>query len=251
MHSGIAVWRPRWWETLAVAAVVAMVVFWGAWHCIPYFALRQLRSMGCDVAVAVGPQALWHITLPDTWPSSDDPNAPTLWHVRSAASWGPAVSLHLAFTKLPDDSLIPLEGMTNLEWLSLPVTSSDEAIRLVGVLPRLNLLSACFSQVGDAGVAYAVRQFPALEVISLRETPITDEALRYLAQCRHLERLTVSRTDITDDCVEYISQMHSLQVLRIYDTLITPEGARKIQDALPACRVEYGNMGSDSDDDSF
>lgn len=195
--------------------------------------------MGCDVDVAVGRQALWHVTLPDTWSTIDDPNAPTLSHVRSAAEWAPAVSLQLASTTLKDECLISLQGMTNLEWLSLPSTSSDDTIRVLGDLPRLELLQACFSRVGDAGVSDAVKQFPALEIISLRETPITDEAFRYLVQCRGLERLIVSRTDITDDSVEYIMQMRLLKVLYIDDTLITPEGARAIQDALPSCRVVY------------
>jgi serine/threonine protein kinase/Leucine-rich repeat (LRR) protein len=66
--------------------------------------------------------------------------------------------------------------------------------------------------------------FPKLEILYLSGTPLTDDALVYIGQLRHLRELTLFSTRITDAGLAHLHELTKLQSLHLAMTDITDDG---------------------------
>jgi len=138
-----------------------------------------------------------------------------LVHVKELANRGERMCLHLGGTQVTDAGLENLKGLTSLEELWLRDTN-----------------------VTDAGLKY-LEGLTSLEWLELAYTNVTDAGLDHLKGLSSLEDLNVRGTQVTDRGLEYLKGLTRLKSLDVVDTNVTDEGVKKLQRALPNCKIEH------------
>lgn len=125
-------------------------------------------------------------------------------------------SLRLNELTVSDDFLPHLAGMKHLTRLELRRTRiTDAGLKTIGALPGLSYLDLEEDAIGDAGIV-SLGRLTKLEYLNLRsDRNVTDLSVEPLARLRGLKTLPISLTGISED------------------------GARRLQAALPQCKVIY------------
>ncbi|HBO44771.1 MAG TPA: hypothetical protein DD670_12745 [Planctomycetaceae bacterium] len=90
-------------------------------------------------------------------------------------------------------------------------------------------------EVLDVGFAASLNGAAALA--SLDDGPATDERIEKL-NLDNLRSLWLSRSDVTDTALERLATARLLSRLCLRGTPVTDEGVRRLQHALPDCRIE-------------
>ena len=78
-----------------------------------------------------------------------------------------------------------------------------------------------------------------LQELSIYNAPITDAGLAHLARLPRLQRLWLDNTRITDAGLAQLAGLTQLQELHIERTQITDAGVKKLQQALPNCKIVH------------
>jgi len=105
-------------------------------------------------------------------------------------------------------------------------------------MPQLVYLGLRGNKVTDAGLRHLVK-LENLTGLHLGETEITDAGLQYVQHLTMLKKLWLHNTQVSDKAVTYLANLKALEQLEIYETKISEEGARRLQVALPQCRIVY------------
>ena len=92
------------------------------------------------------------------------------------------------------------------------------------------------SQVTDAGLVH-LKGLTKLEVLLLTCKQITDAGLVHLKGLTNLESLNLSNTPITDTGLVHLKGLTNLEQLWLGGTQVTDEGVKKLQQALPNCKI--------------
>lgn len=219
-------------------------------------AIAEITRAGGEalpVKDAEGRPALFVLFQPDS--SSDEKLAliSDLSRVKSLELQGAAIT-DAGFKRLP-----PLD---RLEGLGIGRTSvTDAGLARVAALGQLRVLGLGDSKVTDAGLEH-VKGLNRLETLYLSNTAVTDKGLRCLAGLsnlqtlvlrdtqvsdvglqslrglRQLRQLSLRNTKVTDAGMENLTGLSHLAHLILEGTRITAEGAKKLQQALPNCKIE-------------
>lgn len=108
-----------------------------------------------------------------------------------------------------------LQGANSIQSLDLSYCENvgDSGLAYAWHLPilSLNLKDTSISDQACQGIA---EHFPNLYFLSVQQTSITDEGMRYLSELKHLNTLDLKVTDVLKPCV-YLSKMRSLQTILI------------------------------------
>ncbi len=104
---------------------------------------------------------------------------------------------------------------------------------------RLHTLQLADTQITRGGLQ-AVGKITSLQQLFIQRSPsIDDEALRLLLGLDQLTTLHATGTSITDAGLESLAKLQNLTLLDVRQCKnITAEGVRKLQAALPKCRIE-------------
>jgi hypothetical protein len=70
-------------------------------------------------------------------------------------------------------------------------------------------------------------------------TKINDAGLRHLKPLSKLRRLELNGTNITDAGLVYLKRLSQLETLDLWETQVTDDGVKKLQQALPKCKIYY------------
>ena len=172
------------------------------------------------------------------------------------------VQLGLVRTKITDDGLVHLAKCPKLLRIHLSATAiTDEGLRHLAPLKLTSIsLAGNKEQITDKALFYLKSQ-TNLEDISLQNTHVTDAGLAHLTGLRAMERLPLDKTKVTgkglgqlevlpklvmlhladtavdDGAVPQISRLKGLLDLDLTNTKVTPAGLRRLQDALPKCKI--------------
>jgi hypothetical protein len=170
--------------------------------------------------------------------------------------------LKLREVQLADASLKDLGRLSKLKWLSLELVeiASAELEHLKG-LPQLQHLTLIGPQVTDAWLKH-LNALSELECLLLVSTKVTDAGLEHLkgsdklqslilmgtlvngAGLEHLKGLpqlhyvNLGETKINDAGLEHLKGLSQLRQLYLGGTNCTPEGKKRLQQALPKCRID-------------
>jgi len=125
-------------------------------------------------------------------------------------------------------------GLANLEYLAI----TGEKITLTG-LSDLGCKDNLKEFYGSKHLRLDyVELFPSLEKIV--HSDASDPDLTQLKKPKHLKYLAIGESpQVTDAGVEHLVGLTSLEEMYLFETSVTREGRKRLQDALPFCRIEY------------
>jgi hypothetical protein len=147
--------------------------------------------------------------------------------------------LDLANTKITDAGLEDIKELSQLQYLNLWNTKiTDAGMEQLKKLPKLQSLYLGMVKITDAGLGH-IKGLTTLQSLSLVDSKITDAGLEHLKGLTNLESLNLSDNNITDAGLEHLKGLTTLQTLYLSDTKVTEEGVKKLQHALPKCRINY------------
>ncbi len=160
---------------------------------------------------------------------------PGLGHLKELTQLG---TLNLMRTNVADASLEHLKGLTQLKALCLDSTKvTDAGIEHLKGLTQLQELDLGDTKVTDAGLEH-LKGLTQLQTLDLDATKVTDAGLEYLEGLTQLQTLGLRRTRVSDAGLERLKGLAKLETLYVFDTAVTYKGVRKMQQALPKCKVQ-------------
>ncbi|HVT76377.1 MAG TPA: DnaJ domain-containing protein [Acidimicrobiales bacterium] len=114
-------------------------------------------------------------------------------------------ALHAERSRIDDDELVNLQGMTDLLHLNLSGTP-----------------------ITDAGLLH-LQGLDRLEVLQLWDTAVTDAGLALIARLPNLVQLGAGNTRITDAGLVHLRGLSRLRVLQLYGTGVTGKGLMQLR----------------------
>ncbi len=168
--------------------------------------------------------------------------------------------LDLINNQITDAELEHLEGMTELQNLILGDQITDAGLKRIVGLKRLEEFGFTSKRITDAGLE-CLERLKQLRTLYLNRTQTGDAGLKHLAGLSHLDHLFLDGTQVTDAGLEYLGGLSELKQLSLYDTRITDaglehlrtleqldalslsgskvtdKGVKKLQQALPNCKI--------------
>ena len=91
-------------------------------------------------------------------------------------------------------------------------------------------------QVTDDGLEH-LKRFSQLQALGLSDTKVTDAGLEHLKGLSQLQQLWLGGTRVTSSGLEHLKGLNQLKGLYLDGTKVTDEGVKKLQQALPKCKV--------------
>jgi hypothetical protein len=171
--------------------------------------------------------------------------------------------LFLSGSQITDAGLERLKELRQLEQLDLSATQvTDAGLKHLDGAAQLQMLNLCGTRVTDTGMQH-LRKLTQLRRLWLIGTPVTGDGCEHLKGLTQLEDLNLSGTRVTDAGLEHLQGMAGLLTLNLIDTPITDaglahlngltqlqelflwhthvsdEGVKRLQQALPNCKVAY------------
>jgi rRNA maturation protein Nop10 len=139
-----------------------------------------------------------------------------------------------------------LATMRQLESLGINGTNiTNDVLLRFGGMKQLTRLSVSSSRITEDGLSVII-QLKKLEDLDLSFVPgVRDTWIEQLASLPNLEKLDLSFVPVTDDCLVHLYKMPQLKYLQLVHTGISPLGIRKLQEALPSCRIRSEHLEAD------
>ena len=146
--------------------------------------------------------------------------------------------LGLGGTEVTDEGLERLKWLSQLQGLNLGQTDvTDAGLEHLKGLSQLRVLGLLGCRnITDAGLE-SLKGLSQLQTLGLRETNITDAGLEHLKGLSQLQYLNLSFTSVTDTGLENLKRLSQLRELSLRSTRVTPESVKKLEAALPKCKV--------------
>ena len=126
-----------------------------------------------------------------------------------------------------------LGGLTNHGGSPLRVTSllfMTTATEINGKIVKTK------PKITDEGLLH-LKALTVLQTLDLTNTKVTDAGLIHLKGLGTLETLNLNRTKVTDSGLEHLKGLTKLQMLDLSNTNVTDAGVKKLQLALPKCKI--------------
>ncbi len=92
------------------------------------------------------------------------------------------------------------------------------------------------TKITDDVLAY-LQERVSLKWLGLGETKITDAGLVHLKGLRNLQYLDLNHTKVTDAGLPHLKGLTNLEVIDFSSTKVTRDGVKKLQQALPKCKI--------------
>ena len=129
-----------------------------------------------------------------------------------------------------------LRHLPNLKHLILSNTGFSDADAQYITSNRLRYLDLTANPIGDAGMK-CIGRFKTLEGLFLQKTNVTDKGAGYLRNLSNIELLSLSDTAISDDALQTIRGLNKLKQAHLLGTKATPNGFRELKRALPTTQI--------------
>ena len=115
---------------------------------------------------------------------------------------------------------------------------TDVGLRHLGEFSNLSDLMLFGTQFDDDGLKH-LAGLTRLRRLGLGSMRITDAGMRHLEGLCNLQELSFDDVHISDAGLEHLVGLTKLELLIVTNTDVTPEGIRKLQEALPNCEIMY------------
>jgi hypothetical protein len=130
-----------------------------------------------------------------------------------------------------------LDGLGALTILEVYGRNSvtDAGLAHVREMPLLQFLTLQNARITDAGLEQL--KDLKLGLLSLGGNKITDAGLVHIGAIKTLKTLWLGNTEVTDAGLEHLKGLKELYSLGLANTKVTDEGVKKLQEALPDCKI--------------
>jgi len=207
--------------------------------------MRKIRTLAYGVLATVAAMT-WHFTLHAA------ENPPTLeealgWFHRLPALGGgvnagkdPQRFKKLTVADLKATKELTLGGHlldANGKTLKDHLTLADADYRYLTALPALEVLKLPENNIGDEGLKH-LGNIKSLKKLLLMENRFTAAGLQHLAGHKGLAHLDLRwNKQLDDTAIPYLVQLKHVKELTLFQTSVSPAGIKRIQEALPACKI--------------
>ncbi|MCC9604692.1 protein kinase [Blastopirellula sp. JC732] len=154
------------------------------------------------------------------------------------------IQLEMSGADISAAGMAHVAKLTELEYVNFSdcKSLSDEALSSLSKLEFVRLLKLGHTPITDAGLIH-LSEMPSLRILELANCEgITGSGLAHLASLPRLHRLHLEGTNVTDEAIPLLSELKTVRVLNIANTQITPEGAARLQAAIPKCVVLHESL---------
>jgi hypothetical protein len=150
--------------------------------------------------------------------------------------------IRLENTRITDKGLLHLSGLTGIEDL-LPDSThvTDEGLAHLSKLAGLRELFLDSTPVKGDGLVH-LAPLANLEELRLNDTNVDDASLTGLQHMTGLKNLWLNGTRVTDAGIDHLLALTKLEFATFMDTAVTEKGVGKLQQAIPTCRVQIGQL---------
>ncbi len=139
-------------------------------------------------------------------------------------------------SRITDAGLIHLGRLKHLEKLPLHGTGVRGPGLRHFASQKLTLITLQDTPFTDEGMVYLANR-PSLRYLNLSGTKITDDGLSALVNLPSLTRLEINRTAISDEGLVHLARLTSLAELFVRNANTTDAGHTKLQKLLPKCKI--------------
>lgn len=155
-------------------------------------------------------------------------------YINAIAPTGKLSLSHWNITGTGLKEVTKIKGLRNLNLNHTKMTDAE----LQAISSMKDLRELFLSQTAITGNQMEVlRALENLETLTLRQTNVGDDAMKALGSMKNLKTLDLGETLLTDKGLENLTGLDSLETLRVYSTKVTAEGVKKLQIALPKCKI--------------
>jgi hypothetical protein len=176
--------------------------------------------------------------------------------------FGELEEMWLFNTQISDAGLQKLTHLKSLSVLDIRGTQvTDDGLKIVASLPAISLLYLDSDRLTDEGLQHLraaphlvslwlgerssaefefgiLREFPALEDLSLLGSLVTDDALKSLTNNDKLEHLQLQDcSKLTDESLATIAQMPNLKMLHLMRSPFSAKATNEFQTNKPSCTI--------------
>lgn len=145
--------------------------------------------------------------------------------------------IYLRNCDINDDSLKRLEGLKQLQYLSLEGSKiNGDGLAVLKSLPGLKSLSLNRTKITDKSLKHLL-VVKNLTILLLNDTEVSDEGTATLALLPRLEWLYLNRTRVTDASMKKLGDLSELRFLSLLGTLVTDSGVADLHAVVPSVRV--------------
>ena len=156
-------------------------------------------------------------------------------YVTSESNDNAVTSIDFIGKPVTDEHMVYLKLLTKLNQVKLGNTKvTDAGLKHLKGLTKLQSLNLWGTNVTDAGLEH-LKGMTMLKSLNLSDTDVT--GLEHLKGLTNLKTLYLDYTKVTDAGLENLKGLKSLRSLGLTNTNVTDEGVKKLQKALPDCRI--------------
>ena len=138
--------------------------------------------------------------------------------------------------RITDEGLVHLGRLKHLEKLPLHGTGVRGPGLRHFTSQKLTLITLQDTPFTDEGMVYLANK-ASLQYLNLSGTEITDDGLSALVNLPSLTRLEINWTAISDKGLSHLARLTSLTQLFVRGTNTTETGRAKLQKSLPKCKI--------------
>ncbi|MEM1225159.1 MAG: protein kinase [Planctomycetota bacterium] len=152
-------------------------------------------------------------------------------------------SMNLRGCEISDEGMKRLGGRSELVTLLADGRLTDEGIESLHALAKLKSISLQSALPTRRGLESLCKFSPNLSTLQTDGFQLVDSDLEFLTSLSQLRTLGLINAPITDGAVVPLSKLKTLRYLIIQGTKIPVNGVRRLQTALPDCKI-YGGTYS-------
>ncbi len=141
--------------------------------------------------------------------------------------------------KLTDKALETLAQRTELQSLLASGNLTDAGLKTLHPLGKLTSASIIADGPTGVGLESLVKFSPNLGTLLTENFKVNDNDVGSLKSLGNLRVLGLINAPLTDGCVDKLAEMKNLTQLILQGTQVSADGLRKLQAALPNCKI-YG-----------
>jgi Leucine-rich repeat (LRR) protein len=145
--------------------------------------------------------------------------------------------LHIWGPHITDAGLSHLRHVPQLRELFISdAVITDAGLAHLKWLPHLQVMYADHIQITDTGIQ-SLKGLTQLNNLVLSGTQVTDAGLEHLKGLSQLHFLELQDTQVSDAGLSHLVGLSQLGELWLENTQVTDSGVKKLQQALPNCRI--------------